>query len=122
MPRSFAAITDSLGVRTQTTTLTFRWLCLRMSLPLRSAKSLLSILIGYGRTASVSPASPIPISNGTIAVPDIPGLGVEPDMDRIDQAHLLYRKLGKAARDDDASMQFPLPGWSFDPKRPCLVR
>jgi glucarate dehydratase len=51
-----------------------------------------------------------------------PGLGVEPDMERIDQAHQLYRKLGKAARDDAESMQFLLPGWRIDPKRPCLVR
>jgi glucarate dehydratase len=65
---------------------------------------------------------PIRVSNGAIAVPGTPGLGVEPDMERIDQAHQLYRKLGNAARDDAASMQFLLPGWRFDPKRPCLVR
>ena len=26
------------------------------------------------------------------------------------------------ARDDAAGMQYLIPGWEFDPKRPCLVR
>ena len=26
------------------------------------------------------------------------------------------------ARDDSVAMQYLLPGWQFDPKRPCLVR
>jgi glucarate dehydratase len=26
------------------------------------------------------------------------------------------------ARDDAVAMQFLIPGWKFDPKRPCLVR
>jgi len=37
-------------------------------------------------------------------------------------AHDLYRKIGVGARDDAAAMQFLIPGWKFDPKKPCLVR
>lgn len=65
---------------------------------------------------------PLPIENGTIGVPDRPGLGVELDMECIEQAHQLYLQLQKGARDDAMAMQYLVPGWSFDPKRPCLVR
>jgi glucarate dehydratase len=43
-------------------------------------------------------------------------------MARIEEAHQLYRKIGLGGRDDAAAMQFLIPGWKFDPKRPCLVR
>ncbi len=33
-----------------------------------------------------------------------------------------YKSLGLGARDDAAAMQFLIPGWTFDPKRPALVR
>jgi glucarate dehydratase len=62
------------------------------------------------------------IAGGAIAVPGGPGLGVEPDMARIEDAHRLYCESGIAARDDAAAMQFLVPGWRFDPKRPCLER
>lgn len=65
---------------------------------------------------------PLRIARGKIAVPARPGLGVEPDMAKIDEAHELYRRIGQAARDDAAAMQYLIPGWTFDPKRPCLVR
>jgi glucarate dehydratase len=65
---------------------------------------------------------PLKIVKGTIAVPASPGLGVQIDMDQIEQAHELYNKIGVAARDDAAAMQFLIPGCKFDPKRPCLVR
>jgi glucarate dehydratase len=65
---------------------------------------------------------PLPIRNGAIAIPELPGLGIEPDMEQIEQAHQLYRRVGLVARDDAAAMQFLLPGWTFDPKRPCFVR
>jgi len=55
-------------------------------------------------------------------VPDRPGLGIEIDMAEIEKAHRLYREHGLGARDDAAQMQFLLPGWKFDPKRPCLLR
>jgi glucarate dehydratase len=65
---------------------------------------------------------PFRIAGGKIAVPEAPGLGVEPDMDRIEQAHQLYREKGLGSRDDSIAMQYLIPGWTFDPKRPCLVR
>ncbi len=65
---------------------------------------------------------PLKITNGQIAVPDAPGLGIEIDMAQIEKAHALYQKAGLAARDDAAAMQFLIPNWKFDPKRPCLVR
>ncbi len=65
---------------------------------------------------------PFRIENGVIDVPKSPGLGIELDMQAIECAHDLYCKIGQAARDDSASMQFLVPGWRFDPKCPCLVR
>ncbi|MFB8024470.1 enolase C-terminal domain-like protein [Streptomyces sp. NPDC056465] len=62
------------------------------------------------------------IAGGEIAVPDAPGLGVELDMDRLQAAHELYLKEALGARDDAAAMQHLVPGWTFDAKRPCLVR
>lgn len=65
---------------------------------------------------------PLQIQKGCVQVPDRPGLGVAPDMDRIERAHQLYLSLGSATRDDAIPMQFLMPGWVYDPKRPCLVR
>jgi glucarate dehydratase len=65
---------------------------------------------------------PFKIVNGAIAVPDAAGLGVQIDMAQIEQAHRLHEQMGAGARDDAAAMQFLIPGWKFDPKRPCLVR
>jgi glucarate dehydratase len=64
---------------------------------------------------------PFGIVNGAIELPDRPGLGIELDMERIETAHALYQKLGLGARDDRAAMQYLVPGWTFHPKRPCLV-
>jgi glucarate dehydratase len=64
---------------------------------------------------------PFQIVNGAIELPETPGLGIEIDMDRIESAHALYQKLGLGARDDRAAMQCLVPGWTFDPKRPCLL-
>jgi glucarate dehydratase len=65
---------------------------------------------------------PLRIEGGTIQVPKRPGLGVELDMDEVDKAHALYKQEALGARDDAAAMQFLIPGWRFDPKRPCMVR
>jgi glucarate dehydratase len=64
---------------------------------------------------------PLTIVNGEIALPERPGLGVELDMERIEAAHEVYKKLGLGARDDQTPMRYLVPGWTFDPKRPCLV-
>ncbi|MDF2725145.1 MAG: gudD, partial [Paenibacillus sp.] len=65
---------------------------------------------------------PLQIVGGKIAVPDRPGLGVEADMERIGQAHELYNKIGLGGRNDAIAMQYLIPGWTFNNKRPCLVR
>jgi glucarate dehydratase-related protein len=65
---------------------------------------------------------PLRIEGGRIAVPRRPGLGVELDMQRVEQAHRLYLELPAGGRDDAAAMRQLLPGWSFDRKRPAMVR
>ena len=64
---------------------------------------------------------PFPIVNGEIELPARPGLGIEIDLERIEAAHTLYEKLGLGERDDRTPMQSLVPGWTFHPKRPCLV-
>ena len=66
--------------------------------------------------------APLEIAGGEVKVPERPGLGVEIDWERLEQAHALCRKAGSAARDDAAAMQHLVPGWKFDPKRPSLGR
>ena len=65
---------------------------------------------------------PLLIRDGAIEVPAAPGLGIAIDRDRLTEAHELYREHGLGARDDAVAMQHLIPGWTFDPKRPCLVR
>lgn len=65
---------------------------------------------------------PLQIRDGEIRVPDAPGLGIELDRTRLDEAHTLYLEHGLGARDDATSMQYLIHEWTFDPKRPCLVR
>jgi glucarate dehydratase len=70
---------------------------------------------------------PPQIKDGHIEVsPRVPGLGIEPDMDRILAAHALYKARCESgsggARDDAAAMQYLIPGWKFSSKRPCTVR
>ena len=66
--------------------------------------------------------NPLKIAGGAIVLPERPGLGVDLDFEAIERAHALYRSKGLGARDDAMAMQFLIPGWKFDPKRPCLVR
>ncbi|CAN5411174.1 glucarate dehydratase [soil metagenome] len=65
---------------------------------------------------------PFAIEGGLITVPKRGGLGIELDMERVDAAHALYLEHGLGARDDAMAMQYLIPGWTFDPKRPCLER
>ncbi|MBV9348070.1 MAG: glucarate dehydratase [Pseudolabrys sp.] len=65
---------------------------------------------------------PLKIVKGMIAVPERPGLGIEIDMAQLEAAHELYKKHGLGARDDAAAMQFLIPNWKFDNKKPALVR
>lgn len=65
---------------------------------------------------------PLEIKGGMVQVPQKPGLGVELDMDQVMKANALYQQHGLGARDDAQAMQFLVPNWSFNNKRPCLVR
>jgi glucarate dehydratase len=65
---------------------------------------------------------PLRIVGGRVAVPDRPGLGVELDLAEVEKANRLYQEHGLGARDDAVSMQFLVPGWKYDPRRPCLLR
>ncbi|MBT0571487.1 glucarate dehydratase [Curvibacter sp. CHRR-16] len=65
---------------------------------------------------------PLPIREGYVDVPKKPGLGIEIDMAEVEKAHALYLEHGLGARDDAIAMQYLIPGWKFDNKRPCLVR
>jgi glucarate dehydratase len=65
---------------------------------------------------------PFRIKGGLVAVPARGGLGVEIDMAEVEKAHNTYKSLDLGGRDDAAAMQFLIPGWKFDPKKPCLVR
>jgi glucarate dehydratase len=65
---------------------------------------------------------PFTIKGGLVAVPAQGGLGIELDMAEVQKAHSVYKSLDLGARDDAMAMQFLIPGWKFDPKKPCLVR
>ena len=61
--------------------------------------------------------------DGCLTVPrDGVGLGVEIDRAKLDAAHKLYVDNNCGTRDDAAGMQFLIPGWTYDPHRPALVR
>jgi glucarate dehydratase len=62
------------------------------------------------------------IRDGQVDVPTRPGLGVELDERALDKAHALYRSLPAGSRNDAAAMQYLIPDWRFDPKRPALMR
>jgi glucarate dehydratase len=72
---------------------------------------------GHGLTKE-----PLQIMNGHVQVPKAPGLGVSLDMAKVEAAHQLYLQHGLGARDDAVAMQYLIPGWQFDNKRPCMVR
>ncbi|MCI2110710.1 MAG: glucarate dehydratase [Acidaminococcaceae bacterium] len=65
---------------------------------------------------------PLKIENGGIKVPNKPGLGIEVDREQILKAHDVYMKNCLGARNDAMGMQYLIPGWKFDAKKPCLVR
>jgi len=65
---------------------------------------------------------PLQIRGGHVQVPRQPGLGVTLDMAEVEKAHQLYLQHGLGARDDAVAMQYLVPNWKFDPKRPCMDR
>ena len=76
----------------------------------------------FGLTNQRLTKQPFEIKGGMVQVPATPGLGVELDMDQVMKAHELYQKHGLGARDDALAMQYLIPEWTFDNKRPCMVR
>ncbi|MDP9996391.1 glucarate dehydratase [Variovorax boronicumulans] len=66
--------------------------------------------------------APLQIEEGFVKVPTRGGLGIELDMAEVEKAHQLYLKHGLGARNDAQAMQYLVPGWTFDNKRPCMVR
>ncbi len=65
---------------------------------------------------------PFKIVDGMIKVPERPGLGVEIDMAQVEAANRRYQAMGLGGRDDAIAMQYLIPNWTFDPKRPALQR
>ncbi len=65
---------------------------------------------------------PLQIVNGCVTVSKKPGLGIEIDMDQVLKANKLYNEHCLGGRDDSVVMQYLIPGWKFNPKKPCLVR
>ena len=65
---------------------------------------------------------PLAIRGGMVKLPERPGLGIEIDLEQVEQAHALCKSHGLGARDDAMAMQYLIPGWNFDNKKPCLVR
>ena len=57
-----------------------------------------------------------------VELPERPGLGIDIDLKQIEQAHALSKSRALGARDDAIAMQYLIPGWTFDNKKPCLVR
>lgn len=65
---------------------------------------------------------PFKIVGGMVDVPAKPGLGIEIDMERIEKAYQLYKQKGLGSRNDAIAMQYLVPNWKFDPKKPCMDR
>jgi glucarate dehydratase len=63
---------------------------------------------------------PLQIVGGAVQVPQKPGLGIEPDLDRIQAAHELYKKVATTARDDAMAMRYLVPGFTYSPNRPSM--
>lgn len=65
---------------------------------------------------------PLKIKDGFVKIPDKPGLGIDIDMEQVKKANDLYMKNCLGARNDAMAMQYLIPGWKFDNKKPCMVR
>jgi glucarate dehydratase len=66
--------------------------------------------------------NPPRIEDGHVAISAKPGLGLELDEEALARGHELYQRHGLGARDDALGMRYLIPGWTFDNKRPCLLR
>lgn len=59
----------------------------------------------------------IKIEDGSVAVPEGPGLGVELDRVALAKLHQNYLNCGLTRRDDEPEMQKKVPGWKFQAVR-----
>ena len=67
--------------------------------------------------------NPPVIRDGQIHVDKkVAGLGIEIDREAVKAANKLYVENNCGTRDDSVGMQYLIPGWKFDGKRPCMVR
>ena len=67
--------------------------------------------------------NPMQIVGGCINdIDKMVGLGIEVDREQVLKANKLYVENCLGARDDAKGMQYLIPGWKFDNKRPCMVR
>ena len=66
--------------------------------------------------------NPLKIVGGKVKVPERPGLGIDIDIEAIKKASELYYEEKLDNRDDSIAMQFLVPGWRFDSKKPSMVR
>lgn len=62
------------------------------------------------------------IRNGHLELPPGPGLGITLNMQRVEEAHALYQSLPDKNRNDALGMQFLIDNWTFNAKRPALLR
>ena len=65
---------------------------------------------------------PMKIEDGYVKIPNKPGLGIDVDLAQIKKANEVYEANCLGARDDASGMQYLIPGWRFNPKRPALVQ
>ena len=56
---------------------------------------------------------PLEFENGTIAIPDGPGLGVSIDQEQLARLHKNYLESGLDFRDDESEMKKLDPDWEF---------
>lgn len=59
----------------------------------------------------------LPIVEGSVEVPNGPGLGVEIDQAELQRLHENYKICGLTERDDQTAMQAKQPGWQFQLQR-----
>ena len=70
----------------------------------------------------------LPLQSGRLSLParltpnDLCYLQAAACLREVEEANRLYRKLDSHDRDDAMAMQYLIPGWKFDSKKPCLVR
>ena len=65
---------------------------------------------------------PMKIEDGYVKIPNKPGLGIDVDLAQIKKSNEVYTANCLGARDDAMGMQYLIPGWKFNPKKPALVR